>query len=53
MCTQSAYKKFVEDTEVIEKNNLFYLKNISNIGSFKTKKEALCVSEGLRNAIQF
>lgn len=53
MCTQSAYKKFVEDTEVIEKNNLFYLKNISNIGPFKTKEEALHISDGLRIAIQF
>lgn len=53
MCTESEYKKFVEDTEVIEKNNLFYLKNISTIGPYKTKEEALHVSEVLRIAIQF
>lgn len=53
MCTLSAYKKFVEDTGVIKKDNLFYLKNISTIGPYKTKEEALQVSEGLRNTIQF
>lgn len=53
MCTESAYKKFVDDTEVIERNGLFYLKNISNIAPYKTKEQALRVSEGLRNAIQF
>lgn len=53
MCTQSAYKKFVEEMEVTEKNNLFYLKNIPSIGSYETKEEALLVPEGLRNAILF
>lgn len=53
MCTESAYKKFIEDTKVIRKNRIIYLKNIPHIGPYKTREEALRVSEGLRNAIQF
>lgn len=53
MCTEFAYKEFVEDTKVIEKNGLFYLKNILIVAPYKSKEEALRVSEGLRNGIQF
>lgn len=53
MCTEFLYKKLVEDTRVIKKNNKYYLKNFPNIPPYKSRKEALRVSEGLRNAIQF